>query len=188
MESYNLIPLIIIILLLVLISFFIFIIKFIRSVKWGWLYLLIILAIIVGGVKLHNHFKNLVFYDFKTKICESYPEINTIDLYMSYGAHSGSVNVKMKNGTNDEVIEKIFLNILSEINSEPMSSYLKGSTNYDNKSWVILDIFFYGDNYHRYNSGPYQHSEWFTENNKIKQIWKNDATGKEYRYAELLSN
>lgn len=52
MESYNLIPVIIIILLLILISFFIIIFKFIRSVKWGWLYLLIILAVIVGGVKV----------------------------------------------------------------------------------------------------------------------------------------
>ncbi len=188
MESYNLIPVIIIILLLVLISFFIIIFKFIRSVKWGWLYLLIILAIIVGGVKLHNHIKNLVFYDFKKVICESYPEIKTIDLHMSYGARSGSINVNIKNGTNDEVIEKIFLNILSDINNEPMSSYLKGSTNYENKSWVNLEIFFYGDNYHRYISGPYQHSEWFTENNKKNQIWKNDAIGKEYRYADLLSN
>lgn len=186
MESYNLIPVIIIILLLVLISFFIIIFKFIRSVKWGWLYLLTILLIIVGGVKLHNHIKNLVFYDFKKEICELYPEIKTIELDMLYGARSGSINDYMKNGTNDKVIENIFLNILNDINNEPMSSYLKGSTNYENKSWVNLDIYFFGENYHRYNSGPYQHSEWFTENNKKNQIWKNDAIGKEYNYSEYI--
>jgi len=35
-----------------------------------------------------------------------------------------------------------------------------------------------------FKSELYQHSDWFTDENKQVQIWKNSDTGKEYRYLD----
>ena len=186
MESFNIIPLIIIILLLVLILSCFILFTVIKRLRWGWLWILTILIILMGGIKIYNRIVNLTFYDFKAEMCESYQEIDTIKLYMSYGTRSGSINVYMKNGADDKVIENIFLDILNKINNEPMSSYLKGDSNFKNKSWVNLNIFFYGQKYSRYSSGPYQHSDWFTDGNKQEQTWENSDTGKKYRYSDYI--
>ena len=184
MESFRLIPLIIIILSLVLISSCFILFTIIKRVRWGWLWILTILIIINGGIKIYNRIVNLMFYDFKAEMCDSYPQIETIKLYMSNGMRSGTINVYIKDGADDEIIDKIFLDILYKINNEPMSSYLKGSSNYKNKSWVYLSIFFYGQKYSRYSSGPYQHSDWFTDDNKQEQTWENSITGKKYSYSD----
>ncbi|MDW2796684.1 hypothetical protein RZO55_03710 [Clostridium boliviensis] len=186
MESFNLLPLIIIILSLVLISSCLILFSVIKRVKWGWLWTLTILIIIMGGIKIYNRIVNNTFHDFKAEMCDLYPEIDTIKLDMSYRTRSGSIDVYIKDGADDKIIDKMFLDILYKINNEPMSSYLKGSSNYKNKSWVNLDIFFYGQKYSRYSSGPYKHTDWFTDGNKQEQTWENSDTGKIYNYSDYM--
>lgn len=186
MESFCFIPLLIFVLLLILLPICIILFLFIKKVKMGWLWLLTILVLIIGGVKIHNRIIDSVLYDFKEEICESYPEIDNIELDMFYLGRYGSINVYIEKEIDDGDVENIFLYILKKINQEPMSSYLKGSTNRKNKSWVELQICFCGKNYERFDSGPNQHSDWFTEENQQEQTWENNDTGKLYRYSDYI--
>ncbi|WP_143322420.1 hypothetical protein [Clostridium sp. HBUAS56010] len=183
MQSFNLIPLLIIVFLLICTIFLVIIIKVKRSRLW----FLIILVIIMAGTKIHNRIINSVFYDFKEDMCDIYPEIDNIKLHTSYGGRSGSINIYMAEEVNDEYVETIFFDTLNKINKEPMSSYLKGSSNRKNKSWVRLNIKFYGRKHGSFFSGPYQHSEWFTRENQEEQTWENNLTGEIYRYSDYMN-
>jgi hypothetical protein len=182
MEYFNLTPLLLLVIIFFLICIFLLVI-FIK-VKKSRICFLIIVVIIIAGVKIHDRIINSVFYNFEGEICRKYPKINNVELGMSYGGRYGSINVYIEEEIEDENIENIFIDILNIINKEPMSSYLKGSSNLKNKSWVIFDIEFYGKNYMRFTSGPYHHSDWFTEKNQQEQTWENSKTAKMYYYSD----
>lgn len=186
METFNLIPLLIIVLLLVLILISFILLVIIKKVKWGWLWILTIILVVIGGIKIHDRIINSVFYDFKAEMCRTYPEISNIKLHMLYRGRSGSIDVYIAKEIDDEKVENIFLDILNKINKEPMSSYLKGSTNRNNKSWVYLNIDFYGKSYGGFASELYQHSDWFTKENQQEQTWENSHTGKTYHYSDYI--
>jgi hypothetical protein len=182
MEYFNLIPLLIAAMIFLMINaiLLVFFIKVKKSRTWFF----IIVLIIIAGVKIYDQTLNSVFYNFKEEICRKYSGINNIELGMSYGGRFGSINVYIEEEIEDGNIENIFIDILNKINKEPMSSYLKGSSNLKNKSWVIFDIEFYGKNYIRFTSGPYPHSDWFTEKNQQEQMWENSKTAKRYYYSD----
>jgi len=154
------------------------------KVKKSQIRFLLIVVVIIAGVKFHDWIINSVFYNFEGEVCRKYPEIYNIELGMSYGGRYGSINVYIEEEIEDENIENIFIDILNIINKEPMSSYLKGSSNLKNKSWVIFDIEFYGKKYTRFTSGSYPHSDWFTEKNQQEQTWENSKTAKRYYYSD----
>lgn len=180
MESFKLIPLLIIILLCIVLYLII------KKVKRGWLGLLIIFIIIIGGVKIHDRIINSVFYNFETELCRSYPEINNIELKIINGGSFCMIYVDLEKDTKDEYIENIFIDMLKKLNQEPMSGYLKGSTNCKNKSWVFLCIRFLGTERGRFDSEFYQHTDWFTKENQQVQTWKNSITGKIYKYSDYM--
>ena len=96
------------------------------------------------------------------------------------------IYVDLEKDIKDEYIENIFIDMLKKLNQEPMSGYLKGSTNCKNKSWVFLCIRFLGTERGRFDSEFYQHTDWFTKENQQVQTWKNSITGKIYKYSDYM--
>ena len=187
MESFNRLPLIIFALVIILLILSFALYKFIKKVKRGWIWLLTIIIIMVGGIKIHDRVVNSVLYNFKDKMCSIYPEIKKINLQIGSGGTSCTIEVYIQKEIEYEKVEDIFIEMLKEFNQEPMSSYLLGNTNLKNKSWGTLYILFYGSEQGSYYSELYQHNEWFTNENKKEQTWKNSYTGKIYRYSDYIN-
>lgn len=183
MESFNLTSLLILVILLVFICIFLYIIT--KKIKFGWLWLLTIVMIIIVGVKIHNRILNSVFYDFKAEMCRTYPEINNIELNIISGGSICTIDVDLKKEIEEERLENLFIDMLKKVNQEPMSSYLKGSSN-SNKHWNYLLIDFFGVKHGRFESELYQHADWFTKENQQEQTWKNSITGKIYKYSDYM--
>lgn len=158
----------------------------IKKIKFGWLWLLSIMMVIIGGVKIHDRIVNSVFYDFKAEMCRTYPEINSIEFDIICGGSICTIDVDLKNEIEDERLENLFIDMLKKVNQEPMSSYLKGSS-ISNMHWNYLLIDFYGVEQGRFESELYQHSDWFTNENQQEQTWKNSNTGKTYRYSDYIN-
>ncbi|WP_349672896.1 hypothetical protein [Lacrimispora sp.] len=186
MESFNRLPFIIFLLLITLLVICFVLYKFIKKVKGGWILLLTISLVIIGGIKIHDRIINSVFYDFKDKMCSIHPEIKNIELQIGRGRNSCTIDVYIEKGVDNEKVEDIFIEMLKEFNLEPMSSYLKGSTNNRYKNWTTLYILFYGSEQGSFYSEHYQHSDWFTEENQKEQIWKNSYTGTIYYLSGYL--
>ncbi|MFW6678932.1 hypothetical protein ACOAOT_14870 [Lacrimispora sp. AGF001] len=181
------IPLIILAFVIILLILCFALYKSIKKVKRGWIWLLTIIMIMVGGIKIHDRVVNSVFYDFKDKMCNIYPEIKKIKLQIGSGGTSCIIEVYIQKEIDNEKVEDIFIEMMKGFNQEPMSSYLLGDTNLKNKSWVSLYILFYGSEQGSFYSERYQHNEWFTNENKKDQTWKNSYTGKTYRYSDYIN-
>ncbi|MDW2796685.1 hypothetical protein RZO55_03715 [Clostridium boliviensis] len=185
MESFNSIPLLILAIVLIFLLICIFLYMIIKKIKFGWLWLLSIIMIITGGVKIHDQILNSVFYDFKTEMCSTFPEINDIEFNIINGGSICTIDVDLKKEIEYERLENLFIDMLKKINQEPMSSYLKGSSN-SNKHWNYLLIDFFGVEHGRFESEIYKHSDWFTNENQQEQTWKNSDTGKKYNYSDYI--
>lgn len=187
MESFNRLPLIIFALIIILFILCFALYKFIKKVKRGWIWLLTIIMLIIGGIKIHDRIINSVFYDFKNKMCSIHSEIKNIELQIGRGRNSCTIVVYIEKEVDNEKVEDIFVEMLKEVNQEPMSSYLKGGSNLRYKNWSTLYILFYGSEQGSFFSEYYQHSDWFTEENKMEQTWENSYTGKIYHFSDYIN-
>lgn len=176
MESFNLIPLLLVTILLVVLL----------KVKRSRICLLIIAAIIITGVKIHDLIINSVFYEFRTEMCRTYSEIKNIELRIINGGSVCIIDIDLKEEVEAEEVENIFIEILKRANQDPISSYLKGNNNSKNKHWVYLTINFFGVSQGRFESKLYQHTDWFTKENQQEQTWRNSDTGKKYHYSDYI--
>lgn len=177
-----------------IIAFAITIIIFLKKVKKGWLWLLIIAVVIAGGNYLRYRVIHKDFFTFRAEIRRDYPEVKTIK--MNHVGGTCYVDVYVKPYISDlEQIEPIFIDIIKNVNQEPMSTYLKkypSPTEDDNIGrWIHLSISFYKKEFGR-NTALFgfrsrdNSMNWFTESNKKNQIWKESKTSKEYRYWDYV--
>ncbi|WP_143322423.1 hypothetical protein [Clostridium sp. HBUAS56010] len=184
MESF--IPTFLLIILLLLICLIcIASLIFIIKVKRGWLWFLCFILIVIGGIKIHDRVINAVFYDFTAEMYKTYPGIEHIELRIIRGGGGCIIDIELEKEIDDKNVESIFINVLKKVNQEPLSSYLRGNTNPKNRTWSFFKINFFGAE-GRFESEPYQHSDWFTKKNQEEQTWKNSHTGKIYRYSDYI--
>lgn len=157
---------------------------FIRKVKRGWLWLILLLIFIVGGLFIRHQIINKVFYAFKVEVCNTYPEIENIELRYVVQGRICALYIDLKEDIGDEQAEKIFIDLMKRVNKEPMSSYLKGNSTDEYAGWNVLQVDFHELEKGRFTSEWYNHSEWFTEENKQEQAWRNSETDKDYLYSD----
>lgn len=161
-------------------------IVFTKKVKWRWLWLLSFVVVTISGFYIHHRVVHADFYEFKAHVVKEYQDINEIKIKYINGGSLCVIYLYMEGETEPERMEHIFIDMMKMVNQEPMSNYLKSSSERENKDWVFLEICFLGVEHKGgiFKSELYQHSDWFTDENQQVQIWKNSDTGKEYRYLD----